>query len=163
MSPTDQNTGAELNQPAPGFSLPDSSGNLVTLASYQGKHIVVVYFYPKAGSAGCTAEACKFRDEYESFSDLGAEVIGISSDAAHQLQKFAASNRLPFRLLSDAGGKVRKAWGVPKDLLFLPGRVTYVIDRAGIVRHIFRSATNMTKHMTEAARVVKQLSENEYA
>lgn len=159
VQPRQLHPGATLGQPAPDFSLPDSSGNPVTLASYRGKHITVVYFYPKAGTAGCTAQACAFRDEYESLTELGAEVIGISSDSVDELRRFAASNHLPFRLLSDADGKVRKEWGVPKDLFLLPGRVTYVIDRQGVVRHIFRSAIHMKKHVEEAARAVKELSE----
>lgn len=151
--------GAALGVIAPDFSLPDATGALVTLSAFRGRRICVVYFYPKAGTAGCTAEACAFRDEFESFSDLGAEVMGISSDSVEELRAFAATNRLPFRLLSDADGSVRSVWGVPRDLFVLPGRATYVIDREGIVRHIFRSAINMRKHITEAARVVKELSE----
>jgi len=147
----------QVGSTAPRLELPDASGQIIRLTDYAGR-VVVVYFYPKAGTAGCTAEACAFRDDYETFKDLSAEVIGVSSDTVAELRAFAATNRLPFKLLSDEHGVARREWGVPRDAWILPGRVTYVIDRQGIVRHVFRSAIRMRKHVDEAARVVKRLA-----
>ena len=150
--------GAIIGHPAPPLHLVNQRGEPFDLASYQGRQAVVVYFYPKAGTTGCTAEACRFRDEYEELQDLGAEVVGVSSDSVDALRAFAASNRLPFILLSDEHAEARSAWGVPRDLWLLPGRVTSIIDRDGIVRHVSRSAINMSKHVTEAIEVLKSIT-----
>jgi len=118
---------------------------------------VVLYFYPKDNTSGCTAEACAFRDSHEVFTEAGAEVIGISSDSAERHAAFAGKHNLPFTLLSDQGGRVRKQYGVPAVLGLLPGRVTYVIDRQGTVRHVFNSMTNINQHVGDALEVVRQL------
>lgn len=118
---------------------------------------LVVYFYPKDETYGCTKEACAFRDSYEDFVAAGAEVIGISRDDAASHASFKANHRLPFTLLSDPGGKVASAWGV-KGTLGLPGRVTYVFDKAGVLRHRFDSQIRFGKHVDEALQVVKQLA-----
>ena len=102
------------------------------------------YFYPKDDTCGCTAEACAFRDSYEVFTDAGAEVIGVSSDSTGKHAAFADKHELPFTLLSDEGGQVRKRYGVPAVFGLLFGRVTYVIDRRGMVRHVFNSMTNIS-------------------
>ena len=141
---------------APEFSLSDQSGKEIKLSDYRGKN-VVLYFYPKDDTPGCTAESCAFRDSYEDFKDLGAEVIGISSDSSASHTKFAAKYSLPFVLLSDKGGKVRKSFGVPTTFGLLPGRVTYVIDKEGIVRKVFNSQFNPKKHIDEARRVLAKL------
>jgi peroxiredoxin Q/BCP len=117
----------------------------------------VLYFYPKDNTSGCTAEACAFRDSHEVFTDAGAEVIGVSSDSASKHAGFADKYKLPFTLLSDQGGKVRKLYGVPTVLGLIPGRVTYVIDREGTVRQIFNSMTNISGHVNDALEMVKQL------
>ncbi len=109
---------------------------------------MVLYFYPKDDTRGCTAEACAFRDSYEVFTDSGADVIGISSDSPGQHAAFASKHRLPFTLLSDQGGQIRKRYGVPAVLGLLPGRVTYVIDRQGVVRQVFNSMTNISGHVS---------------
>ncbi|MGB7396667.1 MAG: peroxiredoxin, partial [Candidatus Macondimonas sp.] len=129
---------------APSFTLPTADGRQVSLSDYRGRQPVVVYFYPKDDTPGCTAEACAFRDQYEDFKQAGAEVIGISSDAPEAHAKFASKHRLPFLLLSDRDGAVRKAYGVPATLGLLPGRVTFVVDREGIVRHLFSSQFRAT-------------------
>jgi peroxiredoxin Q/BCP len=118
---------------------------------------VVLYFYPKDNTSGCTAEACAFRDSHEVFTEAGAEVIGISSDSAERHAAFAGQHNLPFTLLSDQGGRVRRQYGVPAVLVLLPGRVTYVIDRQGTVRHVFNSMTNINQHVGDALEVVRQL------
>lgn len=142
---------------APDFSLPKQDGTSVQLKDLLQKATVVLYFYPKDDTPGCTKEACSFRDSYESFKDAGAEVVGISSQSAASHEAFAAKYRLPFTLLADEGGKVRREYGVPSTLGLLPGRVTYVIDRKGIVRHVFNSQLNATRHVSEALGIVKQL------
>ncbi len=136
--------------PAPDFALPDQNGKTVRLSDYLGKYAVVVYFYPKDETAGCTAEACKFRDDFEKFSDAGAVVLGISDDSPESHKSFAANHRLPFQLLSDTDGAVRKLYGVKKTLGLIPGRVTFVIDRDGIVRHSFSSQMDAERHVDEA-------------
>jgi peroxiredoxin Q/BCP len=142
---------------APDFTLPDQAGNQVSLKDFRGQKAVVLYFYPKDNTTGCTAEACAFRDSYEVFKEAGAEVIGISSDSEDTHQGFASRYQLPFVLLSDKGGKVRKQYGVPTTLGVIPGRVTYVIDKDGVVRHIFNSQFMATKHVNEALQVLKAL------
>ncbi|SRR5579875_363199 len=151
-----ESQGAQVGLPAPDFTLPNQEGKPVTLSDFRGKN-VVLYFYPKDNTAGCTAEACAFRDSYQVFKDAGAEVIGVSSDSAESHEQFAAQHHLPFILLSDEGGAVRKRYKVPASLGLLPGRVTYVIDREGIVRHIFSSQLNFQKHVTEALRILQEL------
>jgi len=143
---------------APEFDLPDAAGKRVRLADYRGKKAVVLYFYPKDDTPGCTKEACAFRDSFEVFKDAGAEVIGVSSDSADSHRKFADKYKLPFTLVADAGGAVRKRYGVPATLGLLPGRVTFVIDRSGVVRHVFNSQLQATKHVDEALAVVKRLA-----
>ena len=142
---------------APEFALPDQSGNMVNLKDFLGSKIIVLYFYPKDFSRGCTAEACAFRDTYDVFVEAGAQVIGVSSQSVESHNKFALVNKLPFILLSDEGGKIRKLYGVPASFGLLPGRVTYVIDKKGIVRHVFSSQLDAEKHIEEALRVVKDL------
>jgi peroxiredoxin Q/BCP len=151
--------GIGVGDKAPDFTLPSNSGEQVSLHDRIGEHAVVLYFYPKDETSGCTAEACAFRDSYEAFTDLGADVIGVSSDSVERHVAFAGKNKLPFTLLSDVGGKVRKLYGVPSTLVVLPGRVTYVIDRSGTVRHTFNSMMNFGGHVTEALEAVRRLQE----
>jgi peroxiredoxin Q/BCP len=120
---------------------------------------VVLYFYPKDNTPGCTAEAKAFRDSYEAFKEMGAEVVGVSSDSVDSHVDFSSRCDLPFTLLSDPGGKVRKLYGVPSTMGLLPGRVTYVIDTNGVVRHVFNSQFNATKHVDEAIRVLRSIRE----
>src|SRR5229473_1341764 len=96
--------GIGVGDPAPDFALPDRSGRTVRLGDYRGKKAVVLYFYPKDDTPGCTKEACSFRDQYQDFQDAGAEVIGVSSDAEAAHEKFAAKYKLPFVLLADRRG-----------------------------------------------------------
>jgi len=147
-------TELKAGYPAPDFELPDREGNLVRLRQFRGKSAVVVFFYPKDDTSGCTIEACRFRDDYARFKAAGAEVLGISGDSGESHRKFAAKYNLPFTLLSDAGGRVRKLYGVKKTLGILPGRATYVIDRDGIVRHVFSSQSQPAKHVEEALRAL---------
>ena len=142
---------------APRFTLPDHDGTLVTLDGLLEKGPVVVFFYPKDETPGCTAEACSFRDAYEDFQDVGASVVGISSDSSASHRRFREKHGFPYLLLSDAGGKVRAEWGVPKTLGFLDGRSTYVLDKSGVVRHVLHSQLKVKKHVGEALDMVKRL------
>jgi peroxiredoxin Q/BCP len=148
--------GVEVGHKAPDFELPDANGKRVRLADFRGKKAVVLYFYPKDDTPGCTKEACSFRDQYQDFQDAGAAVIGVSSDSSESHRKFAAKHRLPFTLLADRGGKLRRLYGVPATLGLLPGRVTFVIDGAGVVRHVFNSQLDATRHVREALEVLRK-------
>ncbi|MFG4004777.1 peroxiredoxin [Flavobacterium sp. NPDC079362] len=141
----------------PNFTAKDSHGEVFESQSVLGRKPLVIYFYPKDNTPGCTTEACSFRDQYEDFAALGAEVIGISSDSVKSHQKFANKHQLPFILLSDEDKKLRHIFGV-RDTLFglLPGRVTYVIDKNGVVILIFDSM-NAGKHIPKALETVKEL------
>lgn len=150
--------GIAVGDTAINFTLRDQKGRNVSLADFRRKKAVVLYFYPKDETPGCTKEACSFRDSYEDFTAAGAEVIGVSGDTMEKHQAFAEHHRLPFTLLADTGNALRKAYGVPATLWILPGRVTYVIDKEGIVRHVFDSQMQATKHINEALVVIKQLA-----
>jgi peroxiredoxin Q/BCP len=153
----------QVGDKAPDFTLPAQSGAPVRLRYRLGERVVVLYFYPKDDTRGCTAEACAFRDSYEVFVDAGAEVIGVSSNSVDKHAAFAGKHKLPFTLLSDEGGQVRKRYGVPAVLGLLPGRVTYVIDRQGMVRHVFNSMTNISQHVGDALEVVRHLQAEQRA
>ena len=145
---------------APLFTLPDSGGQPVSLTDFIGKKSLVVFFYPKDESYGCTKEACSFRDNYDEFKEAGAEVIGISTDDEASHSSFAAHHKLPFILLSDKDNKVADLYGVQRSLGILPGRVTFVIDKEGIIRMNYSSQLNFRKHMDEAIALIKSLSTN---
>lgn len=143
---------------APDFTLTSQTGESVSLKDFKGKKSVVLYFYPKDDTPGCTVEACAFRDSYQVFKDAGAEVIGISSDNTQSHQQFVKKYDLPFILLSDTGNKVRQLYGVPATLWILPGRVTYIIDQDGVVRHLFDSMLEFQRHVEEALSTLKTIS-----
>ena len=141
---------------APDFELKDKDGNRVKLSGFRGEKSVVVYFYPKDETPGCTAQACSFRDSYEDFKEAGAEVIGISSDGSGSHTGFAENHRLPFILLSDPIGKARKAYGAYDLFGMIPGRVTFVIDKQGKVIHKFDSQLSPKKHIQESLNILKK-------
>ena len=142
---------------APDFTLPDQHGDPVTLSQFRGKKNVVLFFYPAAFSAGCTAEACAFRDSHEVFKEAGAEVIGISMDSVEKQNGFAKRFNLTYTLLAD-DGTVWKSFGVPNRLGGLVrGRVTYVIDKQGVVQHVFNSQVMVLKHVEQALETLKTL------
>lgn len=144
---------------APDFTLVNQLGFKIRLFDFIGAENIVLFFYPKDESPGCTKEACAFRDNYEVFQKYGAEIIGISSDSEKSHKNFAKNHRLPYTLLSDKGGEVRKLYGVNKTMGILPGRVTYVVDKKGVVRHIFNSQLNFNGHVEEALSTLKQLKD----
>jgi peroxiredoxin Q/BCP len=143
---------------APNFTKTTQDGQSITLSQYRGDKTVVLYFYPQDETPGCTAEACTFRDNFEDFADAGAVVIGVSQDSDSSHKRFAEHHRLPFLLVSDRDKALQRAYGVPKAMGLLPGRVTYVIDREGTVQHVFNSMLNAKKHVREALEVVKRLA-----
>ena len=147
----------KIGDKAPDFTLPNQDGVNVSLSDYENQSNVVLFFYPKDFSPGCTTQACTFRDRYEDFTDLGAVVIGISSDSVESHKKFLDTYKLPFTLLSDQKGQARELFGATKALGFLPGRFTFIIDKKGIVRHIFTSEIDMKKHVDEALRVLREI------
>ena len=141
----------------PQFALADQNGDLFDINSVLGKKNLVIYFYPKDDSPGCTAQACSFQDQFEVFKEADAIIIGISAQSVESHKEFALKHRLTFTLLSDEGNKIRKQFGVPTNLFgLLPGRVTYVADKKGKVIYIFNSQINVTKHVDEALRILKE-------
>ena len=144
-----------IGDPMPDVSLLGEDG-VVGLRSKIADKALVVYFYPKDETYGCTIEACAFRDAYTGFTDAGADVIGISRDDAASHASFKKSQRLPFTLLTDVGGKVARSWGVASGLL--AGRTTFIFDKAGILRHKFESRIRFGKHVDEALATVKKLA-----
>jgi peroxiredoxin Q/BCP len=146
---------------APDFTLPSQTGSNVSLSQFFGKKNVVLYFYPKDESPGCTREACAFRDSYELFTDLGAEVIGVSADSIQSHKAFAEHHNLPFTLLSDLNNDARKLYGVASSWGMVPGRETFIIDKKGVVRHVFSSQLQAERHVAEAREVLKKLTEEE--
>ncbi|NPV35889.1 MAG: peroxiredoxin [Bacteroidales bacterium] len=144
-----------INQPAPDFTATSHDGIVFTPSLYRGQKNIVLFFYPKDDSMGCTAEACAFRDSMPTFEIADTLVVGISPDSFDSHQVFAKKHGIAYPLLSDPEGKIRKLYQVPRDFLgLLPGRVTYVIDRNGIIRGVFRSAFQFKRHVEEALQML---------
>ena len=143
---------------APDLTLSVHTGEQISLKDYRGDKAVVLYFYPKDYTPICTREACAFRDAYEGFVEAGATVIGVSADSDERHRSFAGSHHLPFLLAGDVDGTIRRAFGVPKTMGILPGRVTYVIDKQGVVRHIFNAQLLADQHVDEALDVIRGLA-----
>jgi peroxiredoxin Q/BCP len=140
----------------PVFRLKDQNGQLFDIASVLGKQPLVIYFYPKDETSVCTKQACSFRDSYEKFKQHGARVIGISSDGVQSHREFAEHHKLPFTLLADTANQVRKLFGVPKTFV-LPGRVTYIVDKKGVIVHQFNSMRNAEQHITESLTALEKI------
>jgi thioredoxin-dependent peroxiredoxin len=147
-----------IGEKAPDFTLQTATGESFSLSQALQKNNVVLYFYPKDDTRGCTAQACSFRDQYDIFRENNAEVVGISSDNVETHQQFSAKHQLPFTLLSDPKGEVRKLYRVPRTLGIVPGRVTYLIDRQGIVRYAFNSQLKPLEHVAGTLEVLKTLA-----
>lgn len=146
----------KVGDTVPAFSLLDQDGNTFNSNSVIGKQPIIIYFYPKDDTPGCTKEACKFRDEFEVFTDLNTKVIGISSDDVASHKKFSEKYNLPFTLLADTSKKVRQLFGVPSSVLgLIPGRVTYVINTKGVIIYIFKKQFGAEKHISEAIKALK--------
>jgi peroxiredoxin Q/BCP len=143
---------------APDFELEAADGRRVRLSDFHGKKNVVLFFYPKDETAGCTVEACTFRDAYEDFVGVGAEVIGVSGDSLESHNRFAGRHHLPFILLSDPKGTVGAKYDVRRALGIFPGRVTFLIDREGIVRHITDGRLRFKQHVTESLAALREMA-----
>ena len=147
----------EEGKAPPAFTLKDQNGEKVAIKDLKGQN-VVIYFYPKDDTPGCTAEACTFRDQHSDLTALGAEVWGVSGDDAVSHRRFAERHQLPFPLLSDSTGNLRRSFGVPKTFGLLPARVTYVIDQQGVIQLVFNNLLDGPAHVKEAEAVVRTLA-----
>ena len=148
-------TTLKVGEKAPDFSLISNTGDIVKLSQFLGKN-VVIFFYPMDESPVCSREAEAFRDKNSEFKELNAVVIGISSQSVESHKSFAASHNLPFILLSDEENKVRRLYGVSTTLGVVPGRVTFVIDKEGIIKSIYSSQIHPARHANEALRALKR-------
>ena len=147
----------KIGDALPDFVLPDENGNPVDICDYKCNEPIIIFFYPKDDTPGCTIEACAFRDNYDEFKLNGAIIIGISADDPTSHLKFKKKYSLPIKLLSDEDSAVHKMFGVTKTLGLLPGRTTYISDRKGFVQRIFNSQFFPKKHVFEALRTISQL------
>ena len=149
----------EVGSKVPIFELKDQNGELFKLETVLGKNNLVIYFYPKDDSPGCTKEACSFRDQFKVFADADAIIIGISAQSVESHLKFAKKHRLNYTLLSDTGNGVRKLFGVPTNFFgLIPGRVTYVVNKKGEIMYLFNSQTQAEKHVNEALRILQKIN-----
>ncbi len=147
-----------IGDPIPEIVLLDQNAKRINVSDDIDRQVMVIYFYPKDDTPGCTKEACKFRDEFEVFSNLNTKVIGISGDDVASHKAFADKYHLPFTLLSDTDNKVRKAFGVPSfGAGLIPGRVTYIVDKKGMVVYVFNSMKEPEKHIEKALEIIKNL------
>ena len=141
---------------APDFELPSCTGKSVRLSNLRGKN-VVLYFYPNVNTPGCIREACGFRDSYNEFNDLNVEILAVSSDKKEDHSNLSKKFEIPFNLLSDQNSKVKRIYNASSFFGLLPKRITYVIDKNGVIRHIFSSQIRLNKHVTSALEAVKKL------
>lgn len=141
----------------PGFTLADQDGRHTSLRELLAAGCLVLFFYPKDDTYGCTVEACAFRDEREHLAAAGASLVGVSSDEVESHRRFAEKHRLGFRLLADRGGALRRRFGVRRAFGFVDGRVTYVIDSQAVIRHVFDSQLEPQRHVAEAVHFVRSL------
>ncbi len=150
----------EVGDKAPAFTLPDQDGKKVSLKSLLGNGVVVLYFYPKDNTPGCTKEACSFRDDYSAFKRAGAQIVGVSTDSAASHTKFRSKFDLPFPLLADEDKEVVQGYGVWKNKVLYGRkfkgieRTTFVIDKKGIVRAVFPKV-KVDGHSTAVLEAVK--------
>ncbi|USN50158.1 MAG: peroxiredoxin [Myxococcales bacterium] len=149
----------KVGEVAPDFVLPDQNGESQVFYKMKGSKGAVLFFYPKDGTPGCTAQSCSFRDNYQELKNLGVEIIGISADSPDSHKQFATQHSLPFALLSDESGEVRKKYGVKKTLGILPGRATFVVGLDGKIIFSFSSQLEIQKHVDEAVKVIKDYAQ----
>jgi len=148
-----------IGETCPLFELKDQDGKIYSLKNQLGKKVLILFFYPKDHTPGCTKEACTFRDNYDKLLELGCEVIGISADSVESHEQFSSRNMLKYPILSDSDNSVRKSFKIPSHLLgLIPGRATFVIDKEGKVRGSFNSLTDTNGHVKYALEIVSKLS-----
>ena len=149
----------EVGSKVPMFELKDQNGELFKLETVLGKNNLVIYFYPKDDSPGCTKEACSFRDQFKVFADADAIIIGISAQSVESHLKFAKKHRLNYTLLSDTRNEVRKLFGVQANFFgLIPGRVTYVVNKEGKIMYLFNSQIQAEKHVNETLRILQKIN-----
>lgn len=152
--------GLQTGDKCPLFALPDQNGQIVRIEEWIGTQLLVIYFYPKDDTPGCTKEACAFRDQYEVFEEAGCKVIGISADSVEAHTRFAAKYALHFTLLADTDKHVRTQFGVPGNLFgLIDGRVTYIVDLKGIIRAVHNSQLNPGSHIRKALETIQTLQQ----
>jgi thioredoxin-dependent peroxiredoxin len=149
--------GLQEGDKAPVFKLMDQDGKEIDMAAHIGKNVLVIYFYPKDFTSGCTMEAHAFREMYEAFQKEGAEIFGISGDSVESHKKFAVEHELQFTLLSDPGNKVRDLFGA-YGLAHTVGRVTYVVDKNGVIKMVFSSNIQPKEHVEKSIEMVRELT-----
>ncbi|TDP59251.1 peroxiredoxin [Flavobacterium dankookense] len=147
----------KIGDKLPNFKAKDTNGNLFDSQDYIGKQPLVIYFYPKDETKVCTEQACSFRDNYEEFKELGAEIIGISADTVQSHINFKKKFNLPFILLSDYDKKLRKLFQVENDFLFIPGRQTFVANKEGEIVLVFNSMSGKI-HIEKALKIVQKMT-----
>lgn len=150
-------TPLKVGDKIPSFQLKDQAGKLFDIDQYKGNTAMVIYFYPKDDTPGCTKEACSFRDSYEEFTDKNIKVIGISADDVESHKNFAEKYNLPFTLLADTNNEVRQLFGVKSNVLgLIPGRVTYVVDTQGEIIFMYDSQLKAAKHIEESIKAINE-------
>lgn len=147
----------KVGDQAPDFEGPTSDGSLLGLKDFAGKKNVVLYFYPKDDTPGCTREACSFRDNLQSIRGMGAEIVGVSLDSIQSHDKFAKKYELPFPLISDKDKRITSAYGVLRDIGLAANRVTFIIDKNGKVAKIFPKV-DVSKHTEEVMEALRELA-----
>jgi len=158
LKPNQNMSEIKIGNTIPKFSLLDQNGQLFASDSVVGKKNLVIYFYPKDDSPGCTKQACSFRDQFDVFNQEDALIIGISSQSVESHKKFAEKHRLTYTLLADEKNDVRKLFGVPTNFFgLISGRVTYIVNKEGKVVYIFNSQLQAEKHVEEALNILKKL------
>lgn len=153
--------GLRVGDTAPDIQAKDTRGNDFKLSDLRGKKHVVLFFYPRAFTPGCTAEVCSFRDAYEELSGKDTEIVGVSTDDLAQQEKFAEAHHLPYPLLADADKRIAKAYGVMgmfRSILGMAGRQTFLIDKTGIIRGVFHHELAVTRHVEDAKQILATLS-----
>ena len=153
------NLGLKEGDRAPDFALTSQDDVTVRLSDFQGRQNVILYFYPKDDTPGCTKEACSFRDDLSRFHELETEVIGVSVDDLASHKAFQSKYNLNFKLLADPDKQVTELYGV-KSFFGLADRVTFVVDKQGIIRKIYPKV-DVSQHSEEVLTFVRTLSRSE--
>ena len=140
---------------APDFELEDQDGKKIKLLEWKGTSSLILYFYPKDDTPGCTAQSCSFRDHYENLKNLDVKIAGVSSDSTESHKRFATKYKLPFTLLSDVKGEARKLYGIKKTFGLIPARVSFIIDPKGMITYAYSSQINIQKHVDDAIALLE--------
>ncbi len=152
----------KVGEQAPEFEAPLGNGKTFRLKDYRGRRNLVLYFFPKDFTPGCTKEACSFRDRRSEIAGLDAEVVGVSYDSAERHAQFAEKYSLPYPLVSDVDGSIAKKYGVTRLGGWLPPkRITFVIDKEGVVRHTIHAELQIDLHIDDALKYLKELQAGE--